>query len=401
MIFRELRILVLEDQPFQRSVAASLLRQLGCVEVFLASDGVDALDILSVYGPMDIALCDLRMEGLDGLGFLQGASREGLLDSVIICSALPSELRGIVQQIVPELGLKFLGDVGKPLLSTNLKPLLEKYMKTVGQEPVLLPPIELANEEEVRRAMAAGQLRAYYQPKFDLKTGEVSSVEVLARWHHPEKGTLAPAVFLPAMERSGLMDTLLFDQIDQGLSLQRCARERGHKLNIAFNLQAEQLESKSLLPKLRQVLKCHMAAATSLTFELTESGLLEHSVTSLENLLRLRMMGCRLSIDDFGTGFSSLLRFCHLPFSEIKLDAAFIRAHTQGSRCLEAISSTLNLGKALGVTVVAEGIETEEQRQILLRLGCLQGQGYLCARPMKGDDLLLWLDDRQSQVVGL
>jgi EAL domain-containing protein (putative c-di-GMP-specific phosphodiesterase class I) len=129
----------------------------------------------------------------------------------------------------------------------------------------------------------------------------------------------------------------------------------------------------------------------SLTFELTESGLLEAPATSLESLVRLRMMGCRLSIDDFGAGFSSLQRLCQLPFNEIKLDAEFVRTLEHEPRCRAVISSTLALGEALGMSVVIEGIETEAQRQQLLALGCTQGQGYWYARPMSSEDLLQWL----------
>ncbi|MDD5442533.1 MAG: EAL domain-containing protein, partial [Pseudomonas fluorescens] len=139
------------------------------------------------------------------------------------------------------------------------------------------------------------------------------------------------------------------------------------------------------------LLATHQTPCASVTFELTESGLLEVPAVSLENLVRLRMMGCRLSIDDFGAGFSSLQRLCQLPFTEIKLDAEFVRGLLHEPRCRAVIGSTLALGQTLGMSVVIEGIETTEQHQALLALGCTQGQGYWHARPMNGVDLLRWL----------
>jgi EAL domain-containing protein (putative c-di-GMP-specific phosphodiesterase class I) len=181
------------------------------------------------------------------------------------------------------------------------------------------------------------------------------------------------------------------------LTVQRRAREQGFALNVAFNLQAVQLASGELTSTLRNLLARHATSGASLTFELTESGLLEAPATSLETLVRLRMMGCRLSIDDFGAGFSSLQRLCQLPFNEIKLDADFIRNLQHEPRCRAAISSTLALGETLGMSVVIEGIETDAQRRELLALGCTLGQGYWYARPMPGEDLLSWLQQRSDQ----
>ena len=219
---------------------------------------------------------------------------------------------------------------------------------------------------------------------------------MLCRWLHPDKGVLPPAVFIPVLERCGLMDELLFAQLDQALSLQEQARTRGYPLNMAFNLQASQLANSQLTYTLKGVLTRHVTPGSRLTFELTETGLLQAPVASLENLVRLRMMGCRLSIDDFGAGFSSLQRLCQLPFTEIKLDGEFVGNLEHEPRCAAVIASTLALGKALGMSVVIEGIETEAQSQRLLAMGCIEGQGYWFARPMSGQDLLCWLQQREA-----
>jgi len=386
-----IRVLVLEDHPFQRAVAVSLLRQLGCHEVFEAADGVQALTVLQQVGGVDIALCDLCMDGMDGLEFLQQVGHSGLVGSVIISSSLSADVRRTVQQIVSLLGLEMLGDVGKPLQAHALETLLKKRSSRPGVAPPKAAPVRLASDEEVRWALNEQQLQAWYQPKVDLHTDDVCGVEVLTRWVHPLRGILSPAVFMPVLERCGLLDTLLFMQMNQALSLQRLAKNAGLALDLSFNLNASQLTNSNLTAVIKGILSLHQTAPASVTFELTESGLLEAPATSLETLVRLRMMGCKLSIDDFGAGFSSLQRLCQLPFNEIKLDGEFIRTLLHEPRCQAIVSTTLALGETLGMSVVVEGIETEEQRESLLAMGCTQGQGYLFARPMNDVDLLRWL----------
>lgn len=386
-----IRVLVLEDHHFQRAVAVSLLRKLGCHEVFEAADGVQALEVLQQVGGVDIALCDLCMEGMDGLEFLQQVGHSGLVGSVIISSSMSADLRRTVQQIVSLLGLEMLGDLGKPLQAHTLENLLKKRASGSVVAPPKTAPVRQASDEEVRWALNEHQLQAWYQPKVDMHTDDVCGVEVLSRWVHPLRGILSPAEFMPVLERCGLLNRLLFMQMNQALSLQRLAKNTGLKLDLSFNLHASQLTNSNLTAVIKGILSLHEASPASLTFELTESGLLEAPATSLETLVRLRMMGCLLSIDDFGAGYSSLQRLCQLPFNEIKLDGEFIRTLLSEPRCQAIVSSTLALGKTLGMSVVVEGIETEKQREALLAMGCTQGQGYLFARPMNDVDLLRWL----------
>ncbi|NNB31711.1 EAL domain-containing protein [Pseudomonas fragi] len=396
-----LRILILEDDSFQRAVAVRMFRSLGCHEVFEAVDGSQALALLQQVGAVDIAVCDLQMEGVDGLAFLRRAGQSGQIGAVLLSSALSADLRRAAQQVIALLGLQLLGDVGKPLPAKELQALLDKYrgscIRATSPDAVVQP----ACEDEVRQALALQQLQAWYQPKFNLRSGEVCGVEVLCRWMHPSKGVLPPALFIPVLERCGLMDELLFAQLDQALSLQEQARIQGYPLNMAFNLQTSQLANSQLTYTLKGILARHGTPGSRLTFELTENGLLQAPAASLENLVRLRMIGCRLSLDDFGAGFSSLQRLCQLPFNEIKLDGEFVRNLEHEPRCAAVIASTLALGNSLGMAVVVEGIETLDQLQRLLAMGCVEGQDYWFARPMSGQGLLHWLQQRETNPVAV
>ena len=387
-----LRVLVIEEHAFQRSISVNTLQQMGCHEVLEAAGGAQAMEVLQCLGRVDVALFDMRMENMDGLDFLQYLALSGLVGAVILSSALPDDLYRSAKQIASLHGITLLGDAGKPLLESHLRILLEVELNKPAEKNSVLVDKEAVTDLELREALALGQIHAYYQPKLCLKTGEVCGAEVFSRWQHPRRGLLSPMMFLSEMDRGGLLDELLFQQLQDGLLLQRSAWEKGYSLNIAFNLQASQLANEDLALNIRSVLAERGQPCNGLTFELTESGLLEAPATSLETLLRLRMMGCSLSIDDFGSGFSSLQRLCRLPFDEIKLDAEFVRNFERESRCRAVVRSTLALGEALGMNVVVEGIETREQHQELLALGCKHGQGYLYARPMSGAEFLAWLD---------
>ncbi|WP_432755200.1 EAL domain-containing response regulator [Pseudomonas sp. WMBT8] len=389
-----LRVLVLNDNFFQRAISVNMLRQLGCESVFSALSALDALHTLQSVGPVDVVLCDLRMHGLDSLDFLRCSAQNGLVKSVIVNSSLAEDVRRAATKLIPLLGLRMLGELGQPLQFDTLSRLLKNYLNQPAT-PSDSPNIDLvADEAQVRRAMECAQMETYFQPKINLLSNEVSGVEALTRWNHPTGGVVSPVVFMPTLERCNLMDELFFAQFDQGLQLQRHFLMHGTPLNIAFNLQPSQLSNAALVTRIKATLASFRLPGAGVTFELTETGLVEASATCMENLVRLRMMGCRLSIDDFGSGFSSLQRLCQWPFNEIKLDGEFVQSLGDGPRSRAVISSTIALGESLGMTVVAEGIETQEQHHQLVDLGCVHGQGYFFAKPMTKHGLESWLQSR-------
>ncbi|NWD65962.1 EAL domain-containing protein [Pseudomonas sp. IPO3774] len=398
MTMPPLKILVLEDHEFQRAFVVATLRHLGCTEIYQASEGAQAIAVLKEHGPVDIAICDLQMEGMDGIEFLYQIANSGLVRSVVISSTLAPELRRSVQKIVPLLGINLLGDIEKPCDKSEMAGLLVKYARSCYQAPsVSQSGIKLESETEVRRAFEANEFTPYFQPKFNLETGEVFGAEVLARWLHPSRGLIAPSAFIPMLERCDLMDELFFRQLNQCAVVQRRARNQGHFINFSLNMQSGLLSRSDLHAYIGSTIAQHTLPSSGFTFELTESDALDINPSTLGNLLRLRMLGCKLSIDDFGCGHSSLQRLCELPFNEIKIDARFVQQMNTEPRCRAVISNTHELAASLGMSVVVEGIETSAQRVQLMELGCTLGQGYWYARPMSGEDLLTWLDVRQGE----
>ncbi|TBU77008.1 EAL domain-containing response regulator [Phytopseudomonas daroniae] len=389
---RDLCVLILEDHPFQRAVAVSAMTLLGVGRILEAADGRAGLKLLSQHGPADIVLCDLRMPGMDGLAFLRHASQTGLVNAVMLYSESEEHVRRTTLRMVELLGLKALGDLGKPLPIDTLQALLERYRASQTQASPGLPEVrELPSLREIEHGLRNGEFRAHYQPMFMLDSGMLVSVEVLVRWAHPERGLLTPDSFLPMVEGCGLLDELFIQLFEQGLRLRRELAQRKLTLALAFNLNPSQLDSPRLCERIEQAVNRYGPSANGVHFEINEHGLIKSPASSLENLLRLRLMGCGLTIDGFGSGFSSLQRLHDLPFDQIKLPGHFIGGLGTDPYSAAIIGSTQELADCLGMNLVIEGVETAEQRRHLIDLGCSIGQGYWFAGPMDGADFQHWL----------
>ena len=393
-------ILVLEDHTFQRELAISALKELGVQHVFSASDGHAALDLLKQTGPVDIVLCDLKMPGMDGLAFLRLASQSRLVKAVMLCTEIDPDLRRAALQMVSFLDIQVLADLGKPLQQSSLRNALALYKEFIPETPAPITAFtpEHITKASIDQAMNHQQFHGYYQPKFQLNTQDLSGAEVLARWLHPQFGLIGPNDFLWAVESFGQLDNMILSLLEQGLEMQTTMIKLGMPLlELAFNLHPSQLSSLTLTTKIQDLLSKYDRAPSSIVFEITETGLPEIEGVGLENLIRLRMMGCGLSIDDFGVGHSSLQRLAELPFNQIKLDAIFIRNYKKQPRCKGVIQSTLALGKSLDMQVVIEGIETEQQRKEIIHLGGTLAQGYWYAKPMGQFVFIEWLKDKHQQ----
>ncbi|MGH8450972.1 EAL domain-containing response regulator [Pseudomonas sp.] len=386
-----LRILVLEQQAVQRSAVVSALQQLGVAEVLQASSGEQALALMQRQGGIDIALCDLAHHGMDCLDFLNYAGQLSIIQAVILYCDFQPQLQRAIEQMVSFSGLELLGTLSTPIEVKALHTLLQRYQRRAPATTAYpLVTSTLPDEQDLRRGLALGEFRAFFQPKFLLASGQVDGAEVLARWQHPSKGLLLPKDFLAAVLAYDLIDEMFKQLLVQGLSLLGMLRREGHSLELSFNLHASQLLEAGLIDHIRRALGQYQLSGTDLTFELAENELLEIGPKIQESLLRLRVMGCGLSIDDFGVGFSSLKQLCHLPFTEIKLDGEFVRKIQEpGSQAV--ITSTIALARSLNMALVIEGVSDQKECQALIRMGCEQGQGFYCAQPMSSHELLSWL----------
>jgi diguanylate cyclase (GGDEF)-like protein len=252
------------------------------------------------------------------------------------------------------------------------------------------PRDQAALLRDLRRAMARQQFELFYQPKIDAPSGEVTGAEALIRWHHPRRGMVGPAVFIPLAERYGLIGALGQWVIEEACRQARVWRDDGLRMRVAINLSPHQLRDPDLAGHIAAALKKHEINPKLLTCEITESVAMQDSGSTWKSFAALAAIGVHISIDDFGTGYSSLSYLRKLPAEEIKIDRSFVLDLETSADARAVVDAVIKLGHALNLKVVAEGVENEAQNQILRSMGCNELQGYLFAKPMAASALGQW-----------
>jgi diguanylate cyclase (GGDEF)-like protein len=255
-------------------------------------------------------------------------------------------------------------------------------------------PRRLNLVSELRTALHNDELQVQVQPQARLGSGAVVGVEALVRWPHPERGWVPPDEFIPIAERSGLIGALTSQVLDS--SLAACAQWRvaGHDLGIAVNLSTRSLQDVALVDEVARLLRRHGVPAARLTLEVTESSVMADPARAVGVLHQLRDLGTRLSVDDFGTGYSSLSYLKRLPVHEVKIDRSFVTGLREQGEDVAIVRAIVDLGRHLGLEVVAEGVEDQDTWDLLASMGCDLVQGWHLARPMPTGELLPWLATR-------
>ena len=394
MMHAENRILVVDDDAFQRELIGMQLTHLGCHQVHLACDGEEALALFDTHGEkINVIITDLSMPGMDGLVLMRHLAQRGFQAPIILLSGVDDEILSSAAGLAHAHGLYVLGVLPKPISRDRLGALLADLRPPASTHPPA-SVAEALSPERLQAALAAGEFTPWYQPKVNLHNHQPVSVEALARWPLGAGGMIGPARFVPAMEAAGLVDELFFAMARQvALDLSAWRRQHIH-LKAAINMSMNTALNLALPERLGQLVQKAGLQPGDLIIEVTESRLMVERSLAMETLTRLSLMGFILSIDDFGTGYSSLVQLVDLPFKELKIDASFVqRANTE--RKAEAILRiSLMIGVNLGMEVVAEGVETAEQLEFLRSCGGTIVQGYHFARPMPFAACTQWLQER-------
>ena len=251
---------------------------------------------------------------------------------------------------------------------------------------------------DLRLALERKELELFYQPKIDAASGKVTAAEALLRWQHPIRGMVPPNTFIPIAERFGLIRSIGHWVIEDACRQARVWLDHGVRMRVAINLSAVQMRQDDIVAQLEGALSRHGVDPALLTCEITESVAMEDTKATQAAFRELGAAGIHLSIDDFGTGYSSLSYLRKLPAEELKIDRSFVMDIEHSADARAVVDAVVKLAHALGLKVVAEGIENERQQRILVQLGCDELQGFLFARPMTARALLMWaLDDRSEQ----
>ncbi len=388
-----LRFLVVEDHGFQRWMAGNLLQGLGATAVFSAGDGQAALDILAtIEPPIDVIISDLDMPGMDGMEFIRHVGERGTGASLILMSSLDPSLVASVEGMARAYGVHLLGAIEKPANAKKLAAVIGRHSLARNARG----PVVVVTAEEVAAGIRANQFEAFFQPKVDPRTLEVKGAEAIARWRHPQLGIISPLSFMDSLEASGMVDDLTNVITSQAARHCRSWREAGLDATVSVNLSLVSLADVRLADRMLSLVEAEGLDPRHMIFEVTESAAASDEGKALENLSRLRMKGFGLSIDDYGTGYSSMSRLSRIPFTELKIDKSFVKnaSHSPSSRAI--LESSLEMALKLGIDAVAEGVETQVEWDLVRSLDCPLAQGYFIGRPMEVMQFMDWVRGRRE-----
>jgi len=393
----EIRVLMLDDDPFMLKLTGHALANLGFTQVTSCDNGDAALESFdSPNNPPNVILLDLNMPEMDGVEFVRHLVGRRYTGSLILISGEDERVLQATVKLVRAHNISVLGHLRKPVNREALSALLDTWTPPSPMDSRAAKAIYSA--DEVHTAIYNGELVNWYQPQVAVATGEVVGVEALVRWRHPRDGIVFPNQFIGVAETHGLIDDLTRVVLTRALTQAKVWQDAGLALRVTVNVSLDNLASLDFPDLVVGLAAKAGVPPQSVVLEVTESRLMRNLLAPLEVLTRLRLNRIRLSIDDFGTGNSSLARLRDLPFDELKIDRSFVH-HAWADETLRAMfDASLGLGKQLGMEVMAEGVEDRDDWVFVRRRGCDLAQGYFIARPMPAADLHGWMQAWQVRV---
>jgi diguanylate cyclase (GGDEF)-like protein len=387
------KILVVDDEPFILKLHERALANLGFASVSTCESALHAVESINYAAtPPDLILLDLNMPDMDGVEFLRYLVKRDYSGSLILLSGEDERVLQTAEKLVHAHKITMLGHMRKPVKQEGLRNLLQKW--TPKSTPPSLSARKIYSANEVRAAIVNGEIINHYQPMVSLTTGHIVGTESLARWRHPQDGLVFPDQFIGVAEENGLIRDLTRIIIDGTLAQARNWKvDTGLALHTTINVSMDDLGSLDFADYVAQRAAVAGVSPELVTLEVTESRLMQDRSIALDVLTRLRLKRFRISIDDFGTGHSSLAQLRDIPFDELKIDRGFVHG-TCTDRTLRAIfNMSVILGKQLNMSIVAEGVEDRADWDFVCRSGCDIAQGYFIAKPMPAEDLRNWIEE--------
>lgn len=392
-----LRVLVLDDEPVMLAVLERMLVNLGFASVQAFDRGVSALDWLRGSGcAVDLVLLDLNMPEMDGVEFLRKLVEIRYEGGVILASGEDETIQQAAENLVRAHHIEALGHLHKPVQPDALAALIGSWRP--GAAPAARRAARSYGAGDVEKAIADRELVNHYQPKVSVATGALVGVETLVRWQHPAHGLVFPDQFIGIAEEHGHINALTEIVIEEAIGQARAWRQSGLALHVSVNVSMENLTLLTFPDLLERLTARAGLPASELVLEVTETRLMSNVVAVLDVLTRLRLKRFRLSVDDFGTGHSSLAQLRDIPFDELKVDRGFVHGAVDSDKKRAICEASLSLARQLGILVVAEGVENAQDWRYLREHGCDLAQGYFIGRPMPGADLPAWLRTWRERV---
>lgn len=404
------KILVLDDDPFMLKLIAHMLESQGCTSVTTLDNGPAALKMVDRPNERpDLILLDLNMPGMDGMEFVRHLVEHRYSGSLILMSGEDEHLLRASEKLVRAHKIPLLGLCHKPVTGYVLASLLERFPLAHQNNVPARSNVQSANSPaenkvegsaELRAAIANGELINCYQPIVSLTSGRLVGVEALVRWCNPQNGTVYPYKFLGVAERSGLIHELTQTILTNALAQTKAWLDEGMSLRLAVNVSTYNLESLEFADSVIALAAAADVAPQNVVLEVAESWLPMHDQpVLLETLTRLHLNRFRLSIDEFGTGYSAIAQLHGMPFDEIKIDRSLVHGISTNAKLKAKFEATLAIARRLNVETGAVGVEDAGDWGMLRLSGCEHAQGSFIANPMPADKLFGWLQTWQTRVL--
>lgn len=387
-------VLIVEDSKPQRQYLCDLCAELGIGRIEQAENGRVALNLLQQQTDgFDVLICDLEMPDLDGIELIHLLAQQQIDTAIIIASGREPALMAAVELMATSEGLRVLGSLHKPIAKAALISLLEPYNSQARHAAVHRQQAKVAlSLPELEKELRQHHFLLHYQPKINMQTGQLSGVEALVRLQL-QNNLIFPNDFIPQCEQYKLIDALSYEVVRLATEQHQRWGEAGLDTKISVNLSAISFDNDTFSQNIMALLEQAEVSADSLIFEVTETGIIHDIGKALAILARLRLAGAGLSIDDYGTGYSSIKQLTQIPFTELKIDRSLIDGIADKAHLQVIFESTLDMCNKLGITLVAEGIEKQADWLYLKDAGCHIAQGYYVAPPMPEAALLKWVQD--------
>jgi EAL domain-containing protein (putative c-di-GMP-specific phosphodiesterase class I)/DNA-binding NarL/FixJ family response regulator len=384
------RIVAIDDDRSMLRLLVRMLAKLGYARVATFTNGEQALAHIR-DSVIDLILLDINMPRVDGIEFIRRLTQLEFKGSVILVSGEGERLLEGIDQLLRANGLTTLGWLSKPVETQQLEAVLSKLPPDIQSERGPGAGRRVYDVAQLQRALTHRELVNHYQPIVALGTGELVRVESLVRWQHPQDGLVYPDQFIPLAAQHGLLTSLTRAVLAAAMRDASTWWRADRRLRVSVNVSMDDIACLSFPDEAEALALEHGIDPAAVTMEVTESEMMQALATALDVLNRLRLKRFRLSMDDFGTGHSSLAQLRVLPFDEIKLDRELVTGAAANDRQRAICEAALRMAAQLKLDTVGEGIEDKSDWALLQANGCGLGQGYVIAKPMPATDVIGWL----------
>lgn len=391
-----MKTLLVDDDSFALQLLARQLSNLGFVNIIQCTRAREAIAMLeSDAARFGLVFCDLQMPEMDGIEFVRQLVRIGYRGGLTLVSGEDERILRTAERLARAHHLDVLGALNKPVSPHTLQELLARHALHVASQPHAVH--RTYTPQQLRQAIDNGQLLNHYQPKVSLASGALIGVETLVRWQHPDDGLVEPDQFIGIAEEHGLIDDLTRTVLTTALHQGGAWHAGGLPLQVAINISMDNLDSLDFPDMVEREAAAAGMPLTHLVLEVTESRLMKDPLSPLDILTRLRLKHIDLSIDDFGTGHSSLAQLRDIPFTELKIDRGFVHGASRNAYLQAILEASLGMARQMGMKTVAEGVEERADWDLLRASGCDVAQGYLVGKPMPAAELPGWLCEWENR----